>query len=130
MPSPPSSQGVTVSWGGFFIGNLTSFKATAGTAVFEEVTNVTSAVIGSGGDARVVKQYDCTAIDPGGVDIGLFGTPSAVLTQVGEQKTVSVTWADGSLSCDAFLETFDVTGNVGEFLAGTARFRFSGLDWS
>lgn len=129
MPTP-SSQGSSVSFAGVNIGRLTSFKFSPGNAVIEEATSVVSPVIGTGGNARIVKQYDCVAIDPGSVDIGLFGSPPFLPKQTGLQGTVSVTFNGSTFSINAYLDSFDVTGNVGEFLVGTARFRISGLGWS
>jgi hypothetical protein len=125
--STPSSQGATVSWNGSPLGRLTSFRASPGSGVYEEVTNVTSRVVGEGGNARIQKQYDCTAIEPGSLDIGVFGAPPFVLDQRGERGTVSLIFNGGSLFADAYLDNFDVSGQVGEFLVGTARFRLSGF---
>lgn len=128
MPTtpPPSSQGSTVSFAGIPMGRLTSWRIVGGTARFQETTSMVSPVIGSGGDARVVAQWDCTSVDPGGVDIQVRDCPPFDAVDIGARGTVVVTFATGSVSFDAFLETFDVSGNVGEFLRGTARFRFSG----
>lgn len=126
----PTSQGSTVSFGGQALGKLTNWKLAPGSAQFEEYTNVGSTVLGTGQDARVVKQYLCTAIDPGGVDVTLFGCPPYTIGGIGSRGTLAVTFTGGSLSLEAYLETFDVTGQVGEFLVGTARFKFSGTGWS
>ena len=123
---PPSSQGSAVSFGGTPMGRLTGWRIVGGNARFQEVTSLVSPVIGSGGQARVVAQWDCTSVDPGGVDIQVRDCPPFITSQIGSRGTVVVTFATGSVSLDAFLETFDVSGNVGEFLRGTARFRFSG----
>lgn len=125
--STPSSQGSAVSWNGSPIGRLTSFRVSPGSAVYEEVTNVNSPVVGFGGNARIAKQYDCTAIEPGEVEIGMFGVPPFVLAERGQRGTVGVAFAGGSLFAEAFLDNFEVAGQVGEFLVGTARFRLSGF---
>lgn len=56
-----------------------------------------------------------------------FSAPPFVLTQRGEKGMVSLTFDGGSLFADAYLDNFDVSGQVGEFLVGTARFRLSGF---
>jgi hypothetical protein len=126
----PTSQGSTVSFRGVEVGRLRSWKLQPGSATFEESTNVLSPVIGSGQDARVVKQYTCTAIDPGGVDLTVWGVPPFSDTDIGSRGTLSVVFDGGSLSREAYLETFDGSGNVGEFISGSARFKFSGIGWS
>ena len=126
MPTP-TSQGSSVSFGGVPLGRVTSFRASGGSAVYQEVTNVQSPVLGSGDNARVVKQYSCTAVEPGIVEIGCYGAPGFILDDRGTQGTVLAEWPTGSLSADAYLDDFDVAGQVGEFLVGTARFRLSGF---
>lgn len=124
--STPSSQGSSVAFNGVMLGRVTNWKASSSTAQFEEYTNVASPVRGTGANARVVKQYLCTSIEPGSVDVQLYGCPPYTDAMIGESGTVSVTFSGGGLSFNAYLEMFDVTGSVGEFLVGTARFRFSG----
>jgi hypothetical protein len=119
-----------VSFAGQALGRLTGWKITPGTAQFEEYTSVASTVIGTGQDARVVRQHVCTSIDPGGVDVNLFGCPPYTAGGIGSRGTLAVTFAGGSISLEAYLETFDVTGQVGEFLTGTARFKFSGTGYT
>jgi hypothetical protein len=128
MPTspPPSSQGSIVTFDGAQLGRLTDFQVIAGTARFEEVTNVLSRVVGTGDAARVVSQYECLGIDPGGANITMRDVPPYVVDDVGMRGQLIVATPGGTLSVDAFLETFDVTGSVGQFLRGTARFRFSG----
>jgi hypothetical protein len=108
------------------MGRLVGWRVVGGNARFQEVTSLVSPVIGIGGDARVVAQWDCTSVDPGGVDIQVRDCPPFITSEIGSRGAVVVTFATGEVSLDAFLETFDVSGNVGEFLRGTARFRFSG----
>jgi hypothetical protein len=98
--------------------------------VFVESTNVTSTVIGSGDASRIVKSYDCIAIDPGTVEVTLYGCPPFSSVQIGLRGTVAVTFDGGSISRIAYLEAFDVTGQVGQFLVGKATFKLSGASWT
>jgi hypothetical protein len=122
----PTSQGSTVSFGGAPIGRLTSFRVSPGTAQFEDVTSVGSDVIGSGWDARVLREIACTGIEPGGLDINLFGCPPFLNTDIGLVRTLEVSFPEGGFEFMAHLETFEVTGSVGQFLTGSARFRIAG----
>lgn len=126
----PTSQGSAVSFGGVALGRLTSWRLQPGTANFEEWTHVGSTVIGSGSQARVVKQFFCSSITPGGVTIRMFGCPPFAPFDIGHNAGLGVAWDGGSLSIDSYLEDFDVTGSVAEFLVGTAQFKFSGTGWS
>jgi hypothetical protein len=125
MPTP-TSQGSTVTFGGTPIGRLTSFRVTPATAVVEDVTNVGSDVIGAGATARVLREIACTGVEPGGVDITLFGCPPFVSDDTGLEAYLIVTFDGGGFENYAILESFEVTGNVGQFLTGAARFRFMG----
>lgn len=128
MPSS-SSQGASVSWGGSPIGYATSIRANPGNAVFQEATSCAAELVGSGSSARVRRQYICTAIEPGTVEVAMYGVPPYVLNDIGDMANLSVDFsggsAGGSLSGDAFLDSFDITASVGELLSGTARFRFA-----
>lgn len=123
---PPSSQGSSVSFEGTALGRLTQWKFEPGTATFQDCTSQESYVVGTGDEARVVKDYTCTAIEPGTVEVSLFGCPPYVRNDCGKKGTLAVTFEGGGLSEVAYLERFDVTGNVGAFLVGTARFRVTG----
>ena len=125
MPTP-TSQGATVSFNGAPIGRLTGFRVTQATAQFEDVTSVLSDVVGTGWDARIIREITCTALEPGGCDLTLFGCPAYVLEDIGLQRVLSINFDGGAIEGWAFLESFEVTGNVGQFLTGAARFRFSG----
>ena len=70
---------------------------------------------------------ECLGIEPGGADVRLRDCPPFLVDAAGMRGVLVVGFATGSFTFDAFLETFDVAGNVGEFLVGTARFRFSGV---
>jgi hypothetical protein len=115
-----------VSFGGTPIGRLTGFRVSPGNAVFEDVTNVGSDVVGTGASARVLREIACTGIEPGSVDINLFGCPPYLTADIGMSGPLAVTFAEGSFAFQAHLETFEVTGSVGQFLTGSARFRIAG----
>ena len=125
MPTP-FSHGSTCSFNGIALGRVTRWRSSPGSAVYAEKTNVTSTVVGTGANARIVKSYDCVAIDPGSVDVTLFGCPPYTSVDVGFKATVYVTFDGGSLSKEAYLETFEVTGQVGQFLVGQATFKLTG----
>jgi hypothetical protein len=114
-----------VSFNGVDLGRLTRFRCAPGSAVYVESTNVTSTVLGSGDETRVVKSYDCVAVEPGSVEIGVFGCPPYGPADIGTRATVSVDGDGFSFSAQAYLDSFDVTGQVGEFLTGQAVFRIS-----
>jgi hypothetical protein len=125
MPTP-TSQGSTCIFNGSTLGTVTRFRASPAAAVFIEKTNITSTVIGTGTASRILKTYDCVAIDPGTVEVTLWGCPPYAYSDVGLRATANFTWDGGSLVLPAYLETFDVVGQVGQFLVGQAVFRLTG----
>lgn len=125
MPTP-SSQGSTVAFGGAALGRVTRFRAAPSTAVFTDATHVACDVVGQGYNSRLVKAIDCIAIEPGTIEVTLYGVPPYGVNDVGTRGTLTVNTNGGSISLYAYLESFDVTGQVGEFLVGTATFRPTG----
>lgn len=122
----PTSHGSSVSFAGENIGWLTGWRFSPATAQFEEATHVGSTVWGTGANARVLREYTCSAVEPGGAEVTLFGCPPFVNQDTGSQGDLVVSFDGGSFTINAFLEAFEVTASVGEMLLGTARFRFSG----
>jgi hypothetical protein len=122
---PDSSQGSYVTWNGTTIGSVTRWRASSRTSVYVKKTHVGSTVVGTGANSRVVESVDVVSVEPGSVEVGLYGCPLS-FANVGQKATVAVVAAAGSVSGEAFLDSFEVTGQVGEFLTGTATFRFSG----
>lgn len=126
----PSSQGSTVTFASEPLGSLTGWRINPAVAQFEESTHVNSTIWGTGAAARVLREYTCSAVEPGGADVRLYGCPPFLWTDTGTKGTLVITFDGGSFSIDAFLESFEVTASVGEMLVGTASFRFSGQDGS
>jgi hypothetical protein len=122
-----SSQGSTVSFGGVLLGGLRSFRVIPGSAVYESYVHVGSTVVGTGVGSRVVRENDCVAIEPGGVDVSFWGRAPWVDDDVGKIAVLTVTYSNGfSRSWEASLETFDDGGQTGERVVGTARFKRTG----
>lgn len=125
---PAFSQGSTVSFNGVPVGELLSWDVTPATASVTDATSQDSTILGSGADARVVKQVDCVALDPGTATITFLGSGGFVVNDTGMSATLSVTSEAGSVSLDAILVSFQITGSVGELIKGTANFQFTGND--
>ena len=125
MPTP-TSQGSICIWNAATLGTVTRFRASPGAAVFVEKTNINSAVVGAGDGSRIVKTYDCIAIDPGTIDVTLWGCPPYSLVDISVRATASFTFSGGSIVLPAYLESFEVVGQVGQFLVGQAVFKLTG----
>lgn len=125
MPSIPSSQGATVSFDGVPLGQLLTIDASGGSASAESVTSLESAVLGSGADARVIKDVDVLSVDSGRCSVTFFGAPQVV--ECGKKAELEVVIGGATvLSGEAFLQDYDCQGAVGELVRGSATFQMTG----
>lgn len=123
---PVFSQGSTVTFDGDLLGSVLGWTVNPGTAQVSEVTGLDATTYGTGGDARIVKQRDCTAVDPGSVSVRLLGCPPYTTSDVGSKGMLNVAFDGGSVSAEAILTKFEVEGQVGDLLRGSAEFEFTG----
>lgn len=130
MPSgsPDYSQGSTVTFNGVPVGQLLSWEVTPRTATTTDATNQDSTILGAGAEARVLKQVDCTAVDPGTASITLLGADPFQTNDVGMAGTLEIAFASGSVIMEAIFLSFTVTASVGELIKGSANFQFTGND--
>lgn len=121
-----SSQGTAVSFGDVPIGYLKSFDSSAEVASLEDVTNITSPVVGSGADARVVKQYDALMIEPVKLTLSFWGSPPFSASDVGTKAELAFSGAGAVISGEAVLMSIGHAGRAGEYSEGTATFQLTG----
>ena len=115
------AQGSTVSFGGD-IGQLLAFTISPGTAGVQDVTSLSSAVVGSGSSSRVLRQYEATSVDSGTATVRLLGCPPFTVDDIGTRETLTIVTDCETYAIDAILESFEVEGAVGELLKGSATF--------
>jgi len=120
------SQGSTVSFDGAALGSLVGWRVLPGQAATTDVTSTDATIYGTGPDTRLVKQLECTAIDPGTVSVRLLGCPPYQVSDIGTKATLSVEFDGGSIQWEAILLSFEVEGSVGDLIRGTAEFQFTG----
>lgn len=124
---PAFSQGSTVSFAGVAIGSLQSWEVTPGQATTTDATNQDSPILGAGNNARVVKELDCTSVDPGTASITLLGTNANFVTEkLGMLGDLTISFDGGGITLEAIFAQFTVTASVGELIKGTATFQFTG----
>jgi hypothetical protein len=56
----------------------------------------------------------------------LLGAPPHIKGDIGKKGTLSIGFDGGSLSAEALLDEFEVTGSVGELIKGSATFILTG----
>jgi hypothetical protein len=123
---PASSQGSTVSFDGENIGQLLGWTVVPGRAVVQDVSSGDSTYYGDGDEKRLVRQVECLSVEPGRATYTLLGAPPHIKGDIGKKGTLSIGFDGGSLSAEAFLEEFEVTGSVGELIKGSATFILTG----
>lgn len=126
--SPPFSQGSAVSFNGIPIGMLLSWEVTPASATTTDATNQDSTILGVGAQARVVRQIDCTAIDPGTASITFLGDGGFAVNDTGSVGVLAIAGDAGTLSLEAILTRWNVSAAVGELIRGQAEFQFTGND--
>lgn len=126
LPYTHSPQGSSVTFGGVPIGYLTGFDWESKAGELHEVTNVQSSVVGTGANARVVREYDCTAVEPPTISFSFWGPPSFAATDAGLKAQIVFDSPGSTLVGDAILVSFSHQGRVGEWTTGTATFQLTG----
>jgi hypothetical protein len=128
VPDVPNSQGATISFAGTLLGVLTGFTPSFSAGNVHEFTGVRSPVVGTGQNARVVKQYTCTSIEPGTVTARFLGAADLARNDVGRPGALVVSWPGGALTGQAFLTDLQAEFARGELRQWAATFQFSGFD--
>lgn len=126
MPGIESSQGTVVTFGGVRIGYLQGCDIEANAAGLADITSAISPVVGTGGNARVVRQYDCTAIEPPVVTLAFYGPPSYSAEDVGTQAQLVVATRSGQISGMAILQNWTYSLKPNSYSTGTATFQLTG----
>jgi hypothetical protein len=126
MPGFYSSHGTTVSFDGVPIGYLTGFDTECKAGETHEVTHVESPVFGTGANARVVKEYDVTSIEPPTLTFTFWGPPSFAPTDAGLKAEIVFDSPGNLISGEAILMAFNHSGRSGQWSTGTATFQLTG----
>lgn len=114
---PATAQGSTVSFGGNFA-NLIGFSVSPGSASATDVTSHGSAVV----NGRVIRDYVCLHVDSGTATVRTLGAPGFSRSSIGTTGTLSVSTPGGGVSAQAILAGFEIEGEVGDLVRGSATF--------
>jgi hypothetical protein len=128
VPNIPDSQGATLFFNGVQLGVLQGAKPAFAAGGVQEVTSMRSPVLGSGQNARVLKQYNCTSIEPGTMQCSFLGAADLARNDVGGPGTLVFSWPDGEISGQAFCSDLQADFTVGQVRQWTATFTFTGFD--
>jgi hypothetical protein len=126
MPGQYSSHDTSVSFDGVPIGWLTGFDWEAKAGQLFKKTNVTSRVVGSGSNARVVEEYDCTSVEPPTLSFTFWGPPSFAADDAGLRAEIVFDAPGATISGEAILVSFTHNGRAGQWATGAATFQLTG----
>ena len=121
-----SSHGFAVSFGGVALGKVVRFRATFPGGAVLDVTGTGATVLGSGDNARVVRQIDCTAVDPVTLEVEFIGTNSLGANDRGRRATLAASGAGVSVNAAALLTNLEITGAVRDKVRGVVTFSLVG----
>lgn len=127
MPGFQSPHGTVVYFDGVEIGYLTGYDIDAQAGQLSDSTDSTATVIGTGTDARVLKKYSATVIEPPSISMSFFGAPSFTVYDVGHVATLEFTSDGFSISGEAVLTGWNHGGRVGQYTTGSASFQLTGV---
>lgn len=127
MPDVPDSQGATIRFRGTLLGVLIGFSPSFSAGNVHEVTSQKATVVGTGQNARVIKQYNVTSIEPGTVTARFLGAADLARNDVGYPGSLVVSWSGGTLSGQAFLTDLQAEFSRGELRQWAATFQFNGF---
>ena len=127
MPYIPDSHGATLFFNGVQLGVLQGVVPAFAAGGVQEVTSTRSPVVGSGQNARVLKQYNCTSIEPGTMQCSFLGAADLARNDVGGPGMLVFSWPGGQISGQAFCSELQADWTVGQIRQWTATFRFTGF---
>lgn len=127
MPGLYSSHGTTVFFNGVQIGYLTDYDIEASASSLVESTNVNSLVLGTGAGSRVLKNYDCVAVDPPKLSLALRGMPTNSPYDVGTLGLLEVYTQESVLTGQAVLVDWRHSGRTNAATTGSVTFQLNGF---
>jgi hypothetical protein len=121
------SQGARVFWNGIELGTYVSISPSWSVASPYECTNASSLIVGAGAGARVLKQYNASAIEPGEAVVEFIGSVSLTIDEMGAPGILAISWPGFSYVANAFLGRLNGVAARGELVHFSLTFQFTGF---
>lgn len=126
MPGKYSSHDTVVSFNGVAIGWLTGFDVESKAGEMYESTHAGSTVVGTGANARVIKEYDCTSVEPPTITITFWGPPTYTAQDTGLKAAIVFDSPGDAISGEAILVSWNHSGKANQWSTGSATFQLTG----
>jgi hypothetical protein len=124
----PNAQGLTASFAGVSLGAVVGFDADSSAGTPYEFTPAGATVVGTGLNARVVRQLNWTSVENGTVSFRVLGNPIFVESDMGTRGTLAFSVGGVSLSRTAAIKTSRRAGERGGLIQSSYEFVFTGED--
>ena len=121
-----SAHGFAVSFGGVTLGKVQRFRCTLPGGQVIDVTAAGATILGTGANARVVRQVDITAVEPVTLEVEFIGTNSLGPSDRGRRATLVVS-GPFSLSGSALLTNVEFSGQIRDKVRGIAQITLEGF---
>ena len=121
------SQGATLYFNGVELGRMQGVDTSVAAGNVQEVTSLKSPVMGQGQNARLLKQYNCTSVEPGTMQLRFIGSAGLNRNDIGGPGRLVLTWPNGTLSWIAFCSDLQAGFSVGQLQQWTATFQATGF---
>ena len=123
----PDSQGATLYFNGAELGLMQGVNTSAAVGNVQEVTSLRSPIIGQGQNARILKQYNCTSIEPGTMQCRFLGSSGLSRNDIGYPGNLVLAWPQGTVNVWAFCSDLQAEFSVGQLQQWSATFHFTGF---
>jgi hypothetical protein len=122
-------QGLTVSWGGVYLGTLVNVQTKSPTVSLEDVTGLNSPVVSYGTHTGMVRQLIAGDITPGKATVRWIGLNGLSDSMIGQKAALKIEFSSGAYlgGIDAILLSFDTQIAVNNPVDGSAEFQFLGV---
>jgi hypothetical protein len=122
------SQGATLTFNGVTLGYYVSISPSWSVSSSHETTSKDSPILGRGTDARILRQYNVSSVEPGQIAVNFIGNSDLDWNSIGVTGYLKVSWPGGSISGDGFMT--DIQGDIsaGELVRWSLTFKFSGYN--
>lgn len=124
----PNAQGLTATFAGVALGQVIGFDADSSAGTPYEFTPAGATVVGTGLNARVVRQLNWTSVENGTVSFRVLGNPIFVESDMGTRGTLAFSVGGVSLSRTAAIKTCRRAGERGGLIQTAYEFTFTGED--
>jgi len=121
------SQGALVYWNGLELGTYVSISPSWSAASPYECTNASSLIVGEGSGARVLKQYNASAIEPGAAVVEFIGNVSLTIDDIGAAGILAISWPGFSYTARGFIQNLGAVAARGELVQCSLTIQFSGV---